>query len=145
MSKESDLEDAVVALIKANLSDVKTCEPYDGDVDEYIRRTVAAYPAVMAHIGRITADGESEDFGFLKVDAQLLIYIISRNPRSKDERRTGAYDICEDLRNLLHKRIISTSEIKSRLRFELQDVIDVLKGMCIYHQQYNAKFTLIGS
>lgn len=145
MSKEADLEDAVVALIQANLSDVKTCEPYDGDIDEYVRRTVSVYPAVMVHTGRITVDEESEDFGFLKVDAQLLFYIISRNPRSKDERRTGAYDICEDLRNLFHKKLISTDEIKSRLRFQLQDVIDVLKGMCIYHQQYNAKFTLIGS
>lgn len=143
MSIEADLETAVIASLRANITALadKTIDAYSGQTpQEWLDSRVTTDPACMVHVGDSSADTEDESVRFLQTETEFYIYVMSRNIRSEDERRTGIYDILQDIRTLLHGQF--TGNVMFRLAQQGPAFID--QKMSVYFQRYLVNLNLIG-
>jgi phage gp37-like protein len=130
-----DIEDALIAHIKANISGVKTCDTHETEIDE---QTLAAMlPKSPFVLIRYAGTEPVEDqrmatggSGMKKREFGLVIG--TQSVRSKKEAQHGAYDLLDDLREKYDGGIVTVNGEALPFAYEGDHFIFKIPGLIIY-------------
>lgn len=136
----TEIEDAMVAAIKAGLPDLKTVESYAGQLEGEIGTLTAKLPAVfvMYSGGTITRDA----YGDATHVENFTTLVACRDLRGKKQSRTkdgGAYDILNALEATLTDQDLGL-EIDS-LTGKSVDLVFVAGSLVVYAIEWSTGYT----
>jgi len=99
MSILEDLEDLVIAHIKANVASIKTCRKYQGDFDEEsLTKLRGLFPCALVLYGGGSFIRRNKT---LTGSRGLTIFLGAKDLRGTDKSRMGTYEIIEDITEAL--------------------------------------------
>lgn len=130
-----DIEDALIADMKANIPGMKTVETHEKEFNTFMPETLKAYtPFILIHYGGTKPkDGERHadnssgisDRGFnLSIGAESL--------RSKKQGQRGAYGILDQLRNRYNGFVLNVGSFSVTLSYDGDDFLFTSKSVTAY-------------
>lgn len=125
--------------IKIISSALKTVEVFSGKLNDEIQSGIKIYPCCLIHLDKFEPGIKDENGAVTTYRGNLFLYVGARNPQSQTERRDGALEILEDLRDSLHNANITDDEEKiliSRMVWEGDEHLLSFPNQEIYAQNY---------
>ena len=130
---ENAIIDAFVSTISSGVSGLKTCEAFEGTIDEAIKRLMR-HPSVLVYIESTQFSDGDEAGELLEGEPVVTLLIGSHSLRGDDERRKGAYSILKASRGAIHN--VSIGIEGAIFKVIDQALVDTRSSISIYRQRY---------
>ena len=130
---ENTIVDQFVAIVKAGVSGLNTCEAFAGQLEDAVKQLVR-HPAVLVYIESIPFSEGDESGDLLEGEPVVSLLIGTRSLRAATERQKGAYDILKDCRDLINNKDVGIDGAVFRVTD--QNLFDTQPGLSIYRQRY---------
>jgi len=133
-TKIEELEDAAIALIKAELPSIKTVKRYQGDFDtEGLSELRYILPCALVLYGGGSFSRKNQA---LTGTRRLTIFLGAENLRSVTAARVDAYSLLEDVSDLLNHVSLAVTGTNYYLDLLSETMIYYDKNLTIYGQDY---------